>query len=919
MITNIVQNLISKLPIDTKLVEFVFEENTDEDYEGDVENLEIGVKVRDISDIVQNDELACDIIINSFLACFGVDVASIARTKVEVADYRLIDARNLLINGYWKITDVTISGVTKKAYVWVSERFGYAKIEDFVNAIFRNVTDIMLSGNGDSQYNIIKIDDITYQMLKFIAFCYGANTKFTSFPLGNSETIHVEFDGWHFYEMLDKIGEVLEAEGYIADKTQVVHNQTLGQWFGDSIDWTDSDNPVFTSSVQCTLIIHKYANAQIGYNSVGWGSYVGVFPYGQGEDVWFYEIIISDSSYGNVRRLEYGEARQQNDCINAGNIYGQTGNNSWYYPIVYSNLVIYDDNDNAISLPSGANVPWWDIKCGRYYTMGYTGDILAQTTQRWASGIRPYLADSELNFYRTPNNEYLLQTPYPIYSDAINTLATYEYSTPMIGNEGDIVHEEVVPEPTVDHTILDDVEDIDLISLEGFRVFQLSIEALLEALRERADFYDTTVALKTEMIRTSTFKSIRDGKPLTEIKEDLNAKYANCSDMKIKYFRNSSPLTLQPFEWNSCFVGIEGINDLNDYLWNKSFYQKLRENEMGGMLPFDFVESLIRLPFDMRPDIDYESESHDLTLGGYTIDRPNIGTGNVQTYNLKNKIRILRSYPVMIGVNKSNNPYDTGTELDEENSKYKSKSIPSYLDYEPYTTATIYIPFVGERPLPMSKIMRQNVYLEYVVYIPTGEFVVNVYAYKYNASLAPETGEAYGFLGSDDKDKEKAYPILTATGNMAYSYKMLGKAERQAIQNVGNNLSTLSSVFGRTPNVSPMGLMGSLDALVNGNSVVQGGSSYNNVTQYLSNMLPYITLFHHEAISGYGTDKDTAFMQTIGKKSELGIAIKNMGKGFHKVKGVRLEGLNAPAECKEEIIRILESGFYKASEPSKET
>lgn len=918
MITNTVQNLINKLPPDTKLVNFVYNESEEEDKEG--EELGVGISISDITDVVQNDNLAVNIILNCFLACFGVDVASIARTAVEVTDYRIIDARNLLLNGYWKNTNITINNVTKKAFDWVKELFSIYTVEDFVDTIFRNLTDIMLNSDGDAEYTIIKVDDLTYQMIKFIAFCYGANVNFTSFPLGDTSTTTVDFDGWHLWDMLDGVGEIMEAMGLIADKTQVVHNTAIASWFGSHwLDTSDPNDPVFTSEVQCNLIIHKYPNAHIGYgNSQYMSSYTGTFPYGEGEEVWYYELFITQKSIGTIGKIEYGTSSQGN-AQNAGNTYGQTGNNSWYYPIRYSGITFYNTENIVIN----ANVEGcWILRDPRYYVMGYTGNILHQTTNYPYAGF--HIANDELQFIRHPSNEALYEvTPYPYYSTYVSssdyTLAETEVETPILGNSGSVVVETVVPAPNTDNTILGDLSRIDMIAREGFRVIWVGKQALLETLLERSNFINTTVSLKTEMIYTDDAISIRDGKPKYEIDEDLNLDYANCSDMKIKTFYNAKPLLDPPFVYFAC-IDDDNLKAVGNQLWGKSLWQKIRDDGIT-IQPFDCLEKVASLPFDLIAGKDYYKEEADLALGGYTL--PYDITRNIHVHGLKSGIKVITTYPVLIGVNKSTNPYDTATELDANNSKYKSKTPPSYLDYEPYTTASIYIPFVGERDLPMSRIMRHNVYLEYIVYIPTGDFVATVYAYKYNASLAPMTGGAYGYTSDEDRDKEKAYPILTATGNMAYNHKFMGKDYTNALGFISESIKSLMSLgtSGKheTPVVNTSGLMEGLNQAVHGKGLIHSGSSYNNVCQYMTNMLPYITLFHHEAISGYGIGKNSAFNQTIGLRSEVGVKIKHMDKGFHKVKGAKLDGIKCTMEEQKMIEQILSEGFYKASKKGSMT
>ena len=126
-------------------------------------------------------------------------------------------------------------------------------------------------------------------------------------------------------------------------------------------------------------------------------------------------------------------------------------------------------------------------------------------------------------------------------------------------------------------------------------------------------------------------------------------------------------------------------------------------------------------------------------------------------------------------------------------------SVPNkwgnYLDIEPYTTATIYIPYCGTTELPMSIITGAQLGLDYLVDITTGAMTAVVTKYSAGAS----------------------FPIATMSGSCGFDILMTGTNGNSQMTNAISNLASKSAQW--TGNILQSGLTGIMSGVGGGSGM----------------------------------------------------------------------------------------------------
>ena len=856
---NSAENIISKIPEDTKLVEFNIGS------EGKIESIE----VKNMSNVMQNDVMAVNVVLQAFLSAFGIDIASIARTAVPNINTRLIDMRNLLINSKWDTTNVTIDGVTKTAMYWVKKKFNIYDKGDFVDALFRRIGDLIFTSDTDEEYNIIKTDDTTYQMIKLIAMCYGADETFSSVPVGDTEIIPNQR-----YSTKTELEEILHnlfvAQGLTTEEATVTIPDSM--WSGSSDIWH-----YFNQGNYATVLIHK----GLCDNPLN-----VVYPTNPNfHDMWAFNIIVSEEPITALTLNGWTNVSSNNYCV----MYSGTSENNLYgfqttYNITTSGTYHLFTFMKAFEYLTSENVLNFNYKANSWFRWG-DYDSREET---------PILICLPYQWYR-------LQGTYT-WTD----IQTAQDITTDIYLNSSYSDQEVVPYPFIESTVQALIGAFDLLNIMNkFPIF-LDLASILATLNIKTAPWDTCEDLKTDRIDINDGTSLRTGRPYKDIVEDISAEYTTKFSLSVDWFNDQNMIAYSPSEWYSVLEGKEEFNAFNNMLWNPTIWTQLKNN-YNGITPIDCIKDIALIPFDLKKstsaeqnDGDYGYTAKQLYLGGYPMD-------DVYAHDLNKPVRVLHTYPVAIGFKES---FENGK-------KVKVMEDDSFLNYEPYTTASIYIPFVGERQLEMSLIMYKYVYLEYRVFVPTGEFVANVCVYDFNDTLG---GGDTAMEGAVKGSIKKAYPILTCSGNMAIHFDLATRQQKNAIDTLTTTLSGLIGAMGGAisgnPALAVAGASQAVNSLLTANqgSTRVNGSSMSGKTGFLSNWIPYISIFRHECIKGYSPNAyNSAFNETIGMKSERGIKIRNMDKGFHKVRGVKLQGIKCTETERQMIEDILLNGFYTAT------
>lgn len=149
--------------------------------------------------------------------------------------------------------------------------------------------------------------------------------------------------------------------------------------------------------------------------------------------------------------------------------------------------------------------------------------------------------------------------------------------------------------------------------------------------------------------------------------------------------------------FNRCYaVNAEELQALSNYLWNvdeTTFDTILKGLQLIGVNPIDAIISVIMFPFE-------------------------IATGSTSRI----RIGVVDTEVTGVPINyNSVQVFDLGT-------CYFYRKYKNYLDYEPYTTASLYIPFVGIIPISVAEFTKKYINVKIAVDLLTGSGQVVVYA-----------------------------------------------------------------------------------------------------------------------------------------------------------------------------------------------
>lgn len=860
MAKNSVQNIVSKLPVDTELVKY----NVGSD--GKIS----AVDVLPITNVVQNDNIAVNILIQAILGCFGIDMPTIA-TGVATGTHILADMMNLLANAKWNETEITVGDKTMSATEYIKKTFGIYSTSDFVNNLFTRLSDITFESESQQDSNIIAFDNEAYQMIKVIARCFGANADFTKLPVGDEQIINIPLDLENVNATFTYIGNMLIDKGYVAESLR--DNFTISDWMQFALQpVTGATGNAFTNNV--------------GFNNNGEFKYLHCYVI---------ESIINTSTkvWTPVLFATKKEIKPivfEQTSVNYNNLNGYVGYKAHLYDkttgaedMTKAYMVWYGRNHGNDSGSSYQNI-WYDM--GTY-------------TQIWSDNELINGCDETYNVYyngglgngnSVARNELGTYVAFPI-RRWNSVYVSSDFAEIFVNNQHIGNYE--IPAPAIDTTITDDIDKIDILPINGIFPIIIDWSSVQWIVTPNKTYEDTTTAVKTKLIDISEGVTLDEGIPINDIMEDYEYIYNPYFQSTIDYTgTNGDIFTLLPTEICGVFKGLCEANNFNDVCWDTNFWDSLKGLISDIAKPSDFISKLFALPFSLGGDVEYSNQTNPLIIGGQTFS-------NARIHKLIKGYKIIKSSHVFIG-----------EETVSEHGQKKSVKRGTFLDFEPYSNATIYIPFVGDVDIPLNLIMYRYVYLEYTVALISGDFVVTLYSYNYNDKFS--SSDEYV---SPDKRYKKAYPVVTCTGNMALEFPVCGRE-------YGNTSGTVMSIVGGAAAVASGGSTAVAGAIAGGIGAMSNAKpgaftrsgQMNGILGYLTNWTPYITIFTHEQIAGFNYPvKDSAFNHSIGQRTERGIAIKHMDAGFHKVKGVKLENLKCTNSEKDEIYKILTEGFYTAN------
>lgn len=284
------------------------------------------------------------------------------------------------------------------------------------------------------------------------------------------------------------------------------------------------------------------------------------------------------------------------------------------------------------------------------------------------------------------------------------------------------------------------------------------------------------------------------------------------------------------------------INELSNYMWNGSFFDnflKLFSN------PMDIIIGLSMYPFP-------------IPTGGQRL----VHAGNILT-------TVNMSYPISQYAT-----IDCGT-IDVKH------FYDAYIDYDPYTTCKIYLPYIGVQQLSMDDIMGKTLHVIYRVDLLTG--VCGAYILCDDIILYTFTGECSAQIPISGQSfqsiVQSSINIATSTALGAHSTKNTTALENGA-------RSAASSLAGNVMSMKP--------------DVNHSGSLGSNVGM-LAPQKPYLIFSVPRTCLPKGQNKYLGYpiFMTV-KLSEL--------KGYTEVENLWLNNMTCTEEEKKEIEDLLKGG-----------
>lgn len=292
------------------------------------------------------------------------------------------------------------------------------------------------------------------------------------------------------------------------------------------------------------------------------------------------------------------------------------------------------------------------------------------------------------------------------------------------------------------------------------------------------------------------------------------------------------------------------INNIGQILWSSSFFDTLVKSFYS---PIDAIISLNLIP----------------SIGNvYTY-----GTGKIALGNYDTNITASKLASQFFDV-------DMGTYTFDE---YWS----SALDYNPYTTIQLFLPYIGMVNLSPDDVMSKTIHVVYVCDVLTGQLNARVF-------VSTETGETL---------------LYTFNGNFAINIPITGANYGEVYKAAIQGTVGLAKNFIGMGTGSAMGVMGSAldvvsdtaNATSNAKIQYQNGSSMSLTSGYLAPQFCYVII--SRPIQSLAND----YNKFVGYPSNVTAKLSTLS-GFTKVEDIHLENLSATDSEIDEIETLLKNG-----------
>lgn len=283
---------------------------------------------------------------------------------------------------------------------------------------------------------------------------------------------------------------------------------------------------------------------------------------------------------------------------------------------------------------------------------------------------------------------------------------------------------------------------------------------------------------------------------------------------------------------------VSQLRNLANYMWS-------------GLFDIDTFRKIFADPMDCI-----------LGLSIVPVDVPAGGSASVMVGNIDTGISMTTASAQYVEV-------DCGTVDVEEN-------YGAYLDYEPYTKAELYLPYIGIHAISIDDIMNKSVTIKYHIDILSGACVAYV---KCGASVL------YSFIGQ-----------------CASSIPITGNDWTNVINGVLSIAGSIGSMVATGGATAPMSAVGIASTAVNSMKPnIEKSGSLSGTGGMLGIQTPYLILTRPRQAIPAGQNR------FIGYPAFITEILGNIS-GYTEVDSIHLEGINATGEELSEIETILKSG-----------
>lgn len=213
----------------------------------------------------------------------------------------------------------------------------------------------------------------------------------------------------------------------------------------------------------------------------------------------------------------------------------------------------------------------------------------------------------------------------------------------------------------------------------------------------------------------------------------------------------------------------------------------------------------------------------------------------------------------------------------------------SFLDCNPYTKYTIYLPYIGFREIDSNALFAPdgaNLHVVYNVDIITGCFTCFLHVTKENAGT------------------ELSHVLYSYSGNMATQVPLSAANMNDFIRTLGqaaSGVALAAATDGASTAIAGVGARTLMGGASSSDYNISHGGNLSMESGYLGIQYPYLIVERPRESFPDG------YLHTLGKPSDLGGKLSDFS-GFVVVKDCHLDGVPATDEEKNEIMNLLKQG-----------